>query len=315
VKFGVDYSLYEWYNPLWISDKNKFIDEHFLPQVKDLVNTYQPDILWGDGDWEINSDQWKAPEFIAWLYNESPVKDKILVNDRWGKEMRRTHGTFLTSEYGSSGGIKRPWEENRGIGFSFGYNRNEDMWDYNSAQTLILLLIDVVSHGGNLLLDIGPDGNGKIPPLMQERLLQIGEWLKINGEAIYGTRQWKIPVQWSNGTVMEGAEYKKINKLRYLGGDFILKQTVNPDPGMAVKEIFFTQKGSTVYAIVPKLPEESLKIDTIPVSSSTKVTLTGYKEGLKWKKQGDGIIVTIPVISRNEVPVQHAYVFKITDVR
>lgn len=315
VKFGCYYSLYEWYNPLWLSDKKRFVEEHFLPQVKDLVNTYQPDILWSDGDWEINADEWKSPEFIAWLYNESPVKDKILVNDRWGKDVRRTHGSYLTSEYGSSGNIKRPWEENRGIGFSFGYNRNEDLWDYNTAQTLILLLVDVVSHGGNLLLDIGPDGTGKIPPIMQERLLQIGEWLKVNGEAIYGTRQWKNPVQWSKGTIMEGSEYKKINKLRYLGGDFILKQTVNPDPGMAVKEMFFTQKGNTVYVILPKLPEKPLKINGMPASSATKVTLIGSGRELKWKKAGDGIVVTIPVISSNEVPAQHAYVLKVTDIR
>jgi alpha-L-fucosidase len=175
VKFGLYYSLYEWYNPLWLSNKNKYINEHYLPQIKDLINTYQPDILWSDGDWELTAEEWKAPEFLAWLYNESPVKDKILVNDRWGKDVRRSHGSYLTSEYGSSGNITRPWEECRGIGFSFGYNRNEDAWDYNSEKTLILTLVDVVSHGGNLLLDIGPDGTGKIPPIMQERLLQIGK--------------------------------------------------------------------------------------------------------------------------------------------
>jgi alpha-L-fucosidase len=221
----------------------------------------------------------------------------------------------LTSEYGSSANIKRPWEENRGIGFSFGYNRNEDLWDYNSAQVIILLLADVVSNGGNLLLDIGPDATGKIPPIMQERLLQIGEWLKINGEAIYGTRQWKKPVQWSKGTIMDGIEYKKVNKLQYLGGDFILKQTLNPDPGMAVKEMFFTKKANTVYAVLPKLTEQKLKINEMPVSSATKVTLLASGRKLKWKKEGDGIVVTIPVISINEISFQHAYVLKITDLR
>jgi len=314
VKFGLYYSLYEWYNPLWLTDKKRFVDEHFFPQVKDLVNTYQPDILWGDGDWEIDAADWKAPELIAWLYNESPVKDKILINDRWGKDARRTHGGYFTSEYGSSGALKKAWEECRGIGFSFGYNRNEDVWDYNTAQTLILVLADVVSHGGNLLLNIGPDGTGKIPPIMQERLLQIGEWLKINGEAIYGTRLWKNPVQWSKGTIMDGREYRKIHNLHYLGGDFILKQTLNPDPGMAVKEIFFTKKGADVYAIVPELPEKSLKINEMPVSSSTRVSLVGMKGNLKWKKSGGGIIVNIPVIPRGDLPCQHAYVFKITDV-
>lgn len=318
VKFGLYYSLYEWYNPLWKTDKKKFVDEHFLPQIKDLVASYEPDILWADGDWEMTSTEWKSKEFLAWLYNESTVKDKILVNDRWGEEVRLKHGGYFSTEYvasDASNNFDRSWEEARGIGFSFGYNQNEDLWDYNSTQIIILVLADIVSHGGNLLLDIGPDGNGKIPPIMQERLLQIGEWLKINGEAIYGTRKWKNSVQWSKGKIMEGSEYKKINNLQYLGGDFILKQTINPNPGMAIKEIFFTKKGNTTYAILPKFPEKEIKINEISVSPTTKVTLIGFGKELKWKKERDGIVIKIPVISINEIPFQYAYVLKITDVR
>ena len=83
--------------------------------------------------------------------------------------------------------------------YSYGYNREEDAWDYNSAQSLVLQLIDKVSRGGNFLLDIGPDAHGKIPPIMQERLLQIGDWMKINSEAIYNTVRWKTSSQWSDG--------------------------------------------------------------------------------------------------------------------
>ena len=76
------------------------------------------------------------------------------------------------------------WEENRGIGKSFGYNRQETYDDYNSAQLLILMLCDIVSRGGNFLLDIGPTADGRIPIIMEDRLIQIGEWLNVNGEAI-----------------------------------------------------------------------------------------------------------------------------------
>jgi len=74
------------------------------------------------------------------------------------------------------------------MGFSYGYNRAENIEDYRSARELTLMLIDVVSRGGNLCLDIGPSADGRIPVIMQERLLQIGAWLKTNSEAIYGTR-------------------------------------------------------------------------------------------------------------------------------
>ena len=86
------------------------------------------------------------------------------------------------------------WEENRGIGHSYGYNRNEQLGDYKSSHDLILMLVDVVSRGGNLLLDIGPTADGRIPVIMQQRLIDIGNWLAINGEAIYGTHGMETTV-------------------------------------------------------------------------------------------------------------------------
>lgn len=191
---GFYYSLYEWFHPLYKSDVNKYVSEHMLPQLKDLVTRYKPDIIWPDGEWEHPSDTWKSQSFLAWLYNESPVKNTVVVNDRWGKETRSKHGGYYTTEYdivhnedATNKKFEHAWEECRGIGGSFGYNRNESLGDYNSSDALIHMLIQKVARGGNLLLDIGPAADGTIPVIMQQRLADIGAWLKINGDAIFAT--------------------------------------------------------------------------------------------------------------------------------
>ncbi len=309
LKMGLYYSLYEWYHPLWQNDRQRFVNEHFLPQVKDLVTRYKPDILWADGEWEMEADQWKSKEFLAWLFNDSPVNNSVVINDRWGKGVRNNHGGYYTTEYESEATeFNRPWEECRGMGFSFGYNRNEDIEDYNSPKALVLMLVNIVSTGGNLLLDIGPDARGKIPVIMQERLHQIGKWLKINGEAIYGTSPWKGSFQWSEG------ERNFKPEQHYLGGDFILKQTVDPEPGYAVKELFFTQNGKDYFAITPKLPGKNLAIKDFKPKSGTKVTLLATGENVSWKQSGPDMILTIPEFSPNTMIPEdrYAYVFKIS---
>ena len=164
LKFGFYYSLYEWYNPLWLSDRKRFVDEHLFPQFKDVVTRYQPAIIFSDGEWDMHSKDWKSEELLAWLFNESGCKDEVVVNDRWGKECRHKHGGYWTTEYAA--GLKdgsHPWEESRGMGYSYGYNRAERIDDYKSAREFILVLCDLVSRGGNLLLDIGPNADGTIP--------------------------------------------------------------------------------------------------------------------------------------------------------
>ncbi len=193
---GFNYSLYEWFNPLWLTNKPAYVTEHMHPQFKDVVTRYSPDITFSDGEWDLTSAEWKSPELLAWLYNESPCKDTVVVDDRWGKECRHHHGTYYTTEYGA--GMKdasHPWEESRGMAYSYGYNRAERIEDYKTAQEFVLTLVDLVSRGGNFLLDIGPCADGTIPPVMEERLLQMGDWLSVNGEAIYrALRRTRLPV-------------------------------------------------------------------------------------------------------------------------
>jgi alpha-L-fucosidase len=307
VHAGMYYSLYEWYNPIWKADKSKYAIEHAWPQMKDLINTYKPDVFWTDGDWDASDSVWKSKEFLAWMYNESPVKDKVVTYDRWGGDVRFHHGAVFTPEYQPNVDFEdHYWEESRGMGYSYGYNRAEDAWDYNSAQSLVLHLIDKVSRGGNFLLDIGPDSHGKIPPIMEERLLQIGEWLKINGEAIYNTVRWKVPAQWSEGRRDYHAK----------GGDVMLKLTVDPDPGYAVKEIFYTYNANTnsLYAIFPKYPSGGkLVIKDMTLPANTTISFLSTKENVLWKQEGANVVVELPQYDPNKIKTPYAYVLKISN--
>ncbi|VDD75194.1 unnamed protein product [Mesocestoides corti] len=170
-----------------------FVNTKTMPELYDLVNKYKPSIVWSDGADQATSDYWKAKEFLAWLYNESPVRDEVVVNDRWGLDAACAHGDFLNCNDGFRPDkvVPRKWECCTTIDkHSWGYRRDANLADHISVQTLIETLVDVVSLGGNLLLNIGPTAWGTIDPIFEERLLSMGLWLRINGEAIYNTDVW-----------------------------------------------------------------------------------------------------------------------------
>ena len=280
---GFYYSLYEWYNPLYKSNLEKYVDDHMIPQMKDLVTRYKPDILWTDGEWDHPSEKWKSTEFLSWLFNESPVKDQICVNDRWGKETRGKMGGYFTTEYDlvhdqeGIGETSRPWEESRGIGTSFGYNRIETLNNYMSSDALVDMLIEKVANGGNLLLDIGPTADGRIPVIMQQRLLDIGSWLDVNGEAIYGTRKW------------EGSKENK------------------------QENVFFTKKGNDLFVLCTKYPVKPIEIKGI--KGATNITMPGINKKVSYKKSGNTLTINPPVVSPTENPSTYAWVFKIENMK
>jgi alpha-L-fucosidase len=196
VRFGVYHSLYEWFHPLYRTNPERFALEHLQPMMKELVERYQPHTLFTDGEWEQPSEIWHSTEFLQWLYNDSSVRDFIVPNDRWGTETRKQRlGGNITTEYdyqallADDAPLAKPFEECRGIGRSFGFNRAETCEDYLSGAQLVEMLVELVSSGGNLLLNVGPAADGSIPAIQQERLLQIGAWLRVNGEGIYGSRK------------------------------------------------------------------------------------------------------------------------------
>jgi len=284
IRMGFYYSLYEWFNPLYRADVDRYVSDHMIPQIKDLVLRYEPDLLWTDGEWDLAGERWRAPEFLAWLFNESPVRDRVAVNDRWGKETRGVHGGFYTTEYGlvhdsaaSAETLPHPWEECRGIGNSFGYNRAETLKDYSDPARLIRLLVDCVSRGGNLLLDIGPTADGRIPVIMEERLLQMGEWLETNGAAIYGTRPWRV--------------FSDSEKVRY------------------------TAKGDTVFAICLDRPDPRLILSAPRADKQTSVFLQATGEALKWKPAGGGMQIEIPQAALLALPPSAATVIRLVHVK
>ncbi|KAF0200670.1 MAG: hypothetical protein FD170_3285 [Bacteroidetes bacterium] len=193
IRFGLYYSLPEWGHPLhkWYEDPDdsikNYVEQHMIPQYKEVVEAYRPDLIFTDGEWFNSAEDWHARELISWYYNL--VGPDAIVNDRWG------HGAdigFKTPEY-SSGGLDtdRPWAEVRGLGRSFGLNRNEKLSAYMTSEELIHLFVRTVAYGGGLIINVGPAADGKIPLLQQERIESLGKWLEINGEAIYGAKQWK----------------------------------------------------------------------------------------------------------------------------
>jgi len=196
----------------------------------------------------------------------------VVVNDRWGKT-RGKHGDIFSSEYGGAKGWKdHPWQEDRGMGDSYGYNRNENVFNYNTGKQLIDMLTKCAMNGGNLLLDIGPTADGRIPVIMQDRLLEMGRWLKVNGEAVYGTHRYKIT---NEGNVR------------------------------------YTVKGNDLYAICVSWPGDTLILNTPKPTPRTEITMLGYQGKVHWTMQDGALHITVPQLTIDKLPCQHAWVLKI----
>lgn len=224
LKMGFYYSLLEWTNPIhrWTVDPTDsigpYVENYMIPQFKELVSKYRPSVLFSDGDWDYTAEQLHSAELISWYYNT--VGPEAVVNDRWGNGNR--HG-FRTPEY-SSGimQIDRPWAECRGLGRSFGLNRNEPIENYLSSDELIRHFAKLVAAGGGMTLNVGPAADGQIPLIQQERLLDLGKWLDINGEAIYGSRPYQHFYE------MKDVEVNRVDK----NIDFDWKRN-SPDPAIS----------------------------------------------------------------------------------
>ncbi|XP_063920777.1 plasma alpha-L-fucosidase-like [Zophobas morio] len=285
--FGLYHSLFEWFDPLYNEDKSnkfttsKFVDTKLIPEMKELVNTYQPEILWSDGDGEALDAYWKSTEFLAWLYNESPVKETVITNDRWGYNVGCKHGGFFTcaDRYNPGHLLPHKWENCMTIDkVSWGYRRNAVASDILSIHELIVTLTETISCGGNILINVGPTKEGTIIPVFQERLLQLGHWLSINGEAIYESNAWSV----QNDYFTSG--------------------------------VWYTVKEPIVYAIVLNWPHDNLlnigSANSLFSTNGTQVVIIGNENSpLSWQFDR---IVSIVFPDKTTVFSEWAWVLKIT---
>ncbi len=215
-------------------------DAHY----RELIEKYRPSILWNDIYYPKKGD---LLSILSDYYNLIPSG---VINNRWAVEGLHD---FTTPEYSKYDQIvEEKWESCRGLGYSFGYNQVEDNSHTLSSKELIQLLVDVVSKNGNLLINVGPRPDGSIPEIQMERLIALGEWLKINGDAIYDTRPWQI----FGGKTRSG------------------------------KDIRYTSKNGLLYIHLFEQPSDKEIIPGILLEKNAKVTVLGRDELLKWKQIG-----------------------------
>ncbi|WP_314148533.1 alpha-L-fucosidase [uncultured Leifsonia sp.] len=159
--------------------------EYAHAQVADLIDRYAPDVLWNDIDWPDAgkpSGPFSAESLFERFYAANP---QGVTNDRWGA----THWDYRTSEYQQDTEVERSgaWENCRGIGYSFGYNSLEDESHLLSGPAAVTTFVDIVSRGGNLLLNIGLTASGTVPELQRRTLEHLAAWNAVNGDAVFGS--------------------------------------------------------------------------------------------------------------------------------
>ncbi len=284
--------------------------------IKELVDMYQPDILWGDvpiapafdksGKRKgLTADHWNSKEVIAYFYNHSKNPDEVVTNDRWDLDTSRAAinsdkalskslwaeasknwttqdgaflGDFQSPERRNITKIfEIPWETCDAIDpTSWGYNRLTPDEDYMTTNELVDYLVDIVSKGGNLLINIGPKADGTIPEIMQDCLLGVGNWLSVNGEAIYGTRPWSV--------YGEGPTTKEIGSWGKDKKEYMFQ----------AGDIRFTRKGNVLNVILLEWPGSEITINSLKGINIENISLLGSDETISWKSSDKGITFTLP---------------------
>jgi len=261
--FGIYYSLFEWYNPMYLRDKannfqtREYVKNKMLPEMKYLATHYKPDVWWSDGDWEANPEYFDSKEFLAWLYTYGPTNQTIVTNDRWGRGTAQKHGGFYSGPDRFNPGHKLDHKFENAFTIdlmSWGYRRNININSVMPIEKLVGIVAEIVSCNGNVLINVGPTKEGTICPIFQERLTQLGQWLAVNGEAIYDTK----PFKYQNDSVSQ------------------------------TPQVWYTQKSDVVYAIALGWPDDdTLILGDVELTEQSTVELLGLSgQKLQFTKSG-----------------------------
>jgi len=265
----------------------------WLARSAEIVQKYHPDIMYFD--WWIGQPSVRAAitRFAAFYYDTTLASGGPVGIINYKDYAMQEHSGVLDVERGQLSDIcPLYWQTDTSISNkSWGYIENDT---YKSPEFVIHQLVDIVSKNGNLLLNIGPRSDGTIPQAAQQVLMDIGAWLKINGDAIYGTRPWKV---YGEGpTKVTAGAFHDTEIQQYTAEDFR-----------------FTSKGNTIYAIELGWPSNgqtiirSLGTGAKGLQKVTAIALLGSTQNLKFQQQSDGLHIQLP----EQAPGKYAFAFHI----
>jgi alpha-L-fucosidase len=266
---------------------------HWLLRIKDLVDQYQPDLLYSDG--AIPFEEYGL-NLVAHLYNQSAELHRGSVEAVYTSK-RLEDCEAGTCVFDVERGLvdkvwPDPWQTDTCIG-DWHYNREAH---YKSPKTVIDMLVDIVSRNGNLLLNFPLPNNGELDAEELKILSEITKWMAVNGEAIYGTRPWKIFGESPGAQIRSGERFNERARKPFTADD-----------------VRFTTKGKALYAFVMGWPEKEALIrplataGTVGVDRVRNVELLGFKGKLKWTQDAAGLRVQMPP----EKPCDHAIALKV----
>jgi len=153
------------------------------------------------------------------------------------------------------------------------------------------------------LLDVGPTADGRIPVIMQQRLIDIGDWLLINGDAIYGTEAIKEPYQWSKGI-------RRTKKDASFMAGYSISKMIQPAGDTANIECFFTRKNKTLFSIIPYY-RPSIVLKNISLPKGSLLSVLGSKAAIPWKQQGKDINIDLSALRPGDLAEKNVFVVKL----